>query len=83
MWSEEKCIVPPPKANRKMTLKKDKGEFFFHEYFSYSVMLRCEVLNQLVGAGADLNVDVCSLGDLHDFRQLDGEASRLFQIRDR
>ena len=82
MWSEEKCIVPPPKANRKMTLKKEKGKFL-HEYFSYSVMLRCEVLNQLVGAGADLNVDVCSLGDLHDFRQLDGEASRLFQIRDR
>ena len=66
-----------------MILKKEKEEVFFHEYFSYSVMLRCEVLNQLVGAGADLNVDVCSLGDLHDFRQLDGEASRLFQIRDR
>ena len=45
-------------------------------------MLRCEVLNQLIRARADLNVDVGGLGDLHDFGQLDGEASRLFQIRD-
>ena len=71
------------KGQQKDDIEEGKGRVFFHENFSYSVMLRCEVLNQLIGAGADLNVDVCSLGDLHDFGQLDGEASRLFQIRDR